>query len=188
MRRLLLFAAILLVSTPALAEDPAERVPLDPDEAKARAVLIEFLDTQVKAAAAKKPAPAEMAKKLAMVRKFIHPKTLEVIADQEKKKVVTNALAVWFWARNDYWLKHYELTEVKPMALGAYVGEVQERSWRVEEGGEDGEPEPTSYLLARHKGKWVLVDKKRNTSFTADAIRVGYREYFDVQPEEKAAE
>ena len=117
MRRLLLVIALSCFATPAAFADGAgqEQSQSEADVEKAQAVLKQYLDTLVKAAEGRKPKPAEVSKKLTAARKFIHPKTLELVAQQEKNKVVANAMAVWYWARNDYWLRHYEITEAKPV-------------------------------------------------------------------------
>lgn len=186
MRRFLLVVAMCCFALPAFAEGADANQNADAESAKA--LLKDYLDATVKAAQGKKPKSAEVSKKLTVVKKYIHPKTLELIAQQEKRQVVTNALAVWHWAKNDYWLTEYEIREVNPAVNGTFVAEVSERNWRVEEGGTDGEMEPTSYLIGKHKGKWILFDKRRNTSFTKDAIIIGYKDYFEGLPPEPAKE
>jgi hypothetical protein len=182
MRRDLIVAALCFLSVPAFAEEPAVEGSEEsaPELAEAKSFLKQYLDTIVKAAQGqgRKTKPADVSKKLRASSKLIHPKTLELIAQQEKNKVVTNALATWHWAKNDYWLMEYEITEAKKSVLGTVIIDTMEKNWRVEEGGEDGEPEPASYLLSKQDGKWLLIDKRRNSSFTDDAILVGYKGYF----------
>lgn len=197
MRRCLLAIAVscfafsfILPAGKAVAAEPA-LTEADADQAKA--LLTQYLDTLVKASQGqpRKPKPMDVSNKLTAVKKMIHPKTLELIGAQEKKQVVTNGLAVWHWAKADYWLRQYELDKEKPIEIGpmgTVLIQVKEKNWRVEEGGEDGEWEPTSYLLGRWQGKWYLVDKRRNETFTRDAIKMGYKGYFDMPKEEPKKE
>jgi len=123
-----------------------------------------------------------VAKSLQAAKKLIHPKTLELIAGQEKKNLAANAmnaLAVWNHAKEDYWLKEYELGEMRKAEYGTVVVDVREKNWRVAEGGEDGEFESDSYLLAKVGAKWIVVDKRRNETFTDQGIKVGYKDLFD---------
>jgi hypothetical protein len=170
-------AVSLVLLSHARAQEGGEKP--DPDFDAAKAVLKQYLDATLKAAEGRNPTPAQVSQKLAAVSKFIHPKTLALIADQEKRKVVTNALAVWHWAKADYWLKAVEVGEARKGPFGSIIVETQEKNWRVEEKGEDGEFEPASYLLAPVKGRWLIVDKRRNESFTDRAIKLGYRDYFE---------
>jgi hypothetical protein len=188
MRRLMLAVALVALPLTAQAADaPADAEKPDPEIEGAKAVLKGYLDGLVKAAEGKKPKPADVAKKLAATaKKSIHPKTLELIAAQEKKNLVTNALAVWVHAKEDYWLMEYTMEEARQAALGAIVIEAKEKNWRVAEGGEDGDPEPTSYLLGKTGAKWLVIDKRRNEAFTNDGIKAGYREYFEAAKKEPA--
>lgn len=184
MRRLLLAASLCLLALPAVAaEEAAEKG--DPQAEKAKALVKQYLDQVAKAGEGKKPKPSDVSKKLTAVKKLIHPKTLELIAEQEKKKNVTVSLAVWHYAMTDYWMKSYELGEVKPGANGTYVVAAEEKNWRVQEGGEDEEAEPTSYLVGQYKGKWFITDKLRNGTFDDQSIKVGKKGYFD-EVEKKA--
>ena len=178
MRRLLAVVALSLLTVPALAQDQAEKP--DPDLDGAKAVLKQYLDTLVKAAEGKKPKPADVAKKLQAAKKFVHSKTLELIAGQEKKGLVSNALAVWFHAKEDYWLQQYEFADQHKSALGTVVIETREKNWRVAEGGEDGEWELDSYLLGKVGGKWLVAEKRRNETFADGAIKASYRDFFDA--------
>ncbi|MFN7131814.1 MAG: hypothetical protein ACK4N5_07020 [Myxococcales bacterium] len=186
MSRSVLLALALVVAAPQVvrAQEGGENV-AEAEEAKK--VAKQYLDQVVKAAEGKKPKPADVSKKLTAVRKLIHPKTLELIAEQEKRKTVTVGVAVWHWAKNDYWLKEYELKDVKPGVNGTYIVETAEKNWRVEEGGEDSEPEQSSYLIGKHKGKWYVVDKRRNGTFDKGAIKRGYKGYFDAEEKDEAA-
>lgn len=190
MRRSLLLTLSLALAAPsfvastARAEDAAEEKNADVEEA--RKVAETYLEALVKAAEGRKPTPATVSRKLAATRKFIHPKTLEVIKDQEKRKLVTIGVATWHFAKSNYWLSEYEIKAVKPAVDGTVVVETAEKNWLVEEGGIDSEPEQSSYLLGKHGGKWYVVDKRRNGTFDKNAIRLGYKGYFD--PVEKPAE
>ncbi len=190
MRRILIAIALCSFAVPALAEEPAD-TEANPALEEARSFLKGYLDELVKARAGRKPKPAEVAKKLRATKKQVHPKTLELIADQEKKQVVTNALAVWHWAKADYWLEEYEITGAKEAAMGTVVVETQEKSWRVEEQGVDADPELAAYLLYKQDGKWLIIDKRRNSTFTADAIKIGYKNHFPTpkaEPKQEAQE
>ncbi|HEY3449469.1 MAG TPA: hypothetical protein VGK67_24150 [Myxococcales bacterium] len=185
MRRLMLVLALSALSVPAFAQDPAaaDTAKPDPEVDAAKAVLKQYLDSLVKAGSVKKPKAADVAKSLQAAKKFIHPKTLELIAGQEKKNLAANAmnaLGTWNHAKEDYWLKSYEIGEARKAEFGSVVVDVSEKNWRVAEGGEDGEFESDSYLLTKVGAKWVLVDKRRNETFTDKAIKVGYKEYFDA--------
>jgi len=189
MRRLPLVIALSLLTGPALGQDQADKP--DPDLEGAKSVLKQYLDTLVKGAEGKKPKPADVAKKLQTAKKFIHPKTLELVAAQEKKGQVSAPMAVWFHANKDYWLQEVEVGEARKSALGTVVIETREKNWRVEESGEDGEAEADSYLLAKAGGKWVVVDKRRNETFNDAAIKAGYRDYLEAEkkePEKKEPE
>jgi hypothetical protein len=182
-----LLATVLLFATPAArAEDaPAEAQP-NPEAEAAKKLVKQYLDLLAKAGEGKKPRSADVAKKLEAAKKLIHPKTLELIAEQQKRKTVTIGLAAWYFAKDEYYLKSYELQDVKVGALGTFVIEASERNWRVQEGGEDAEPEPASYLVGPFKGKWFIADKKRNETFNDKGIKAGYKGYFD-EPEKKEA-
>jgi hypothetical protein len=190
MRRLMLAVALIALPLAAsAAEGPAaEADKPDPEIEGAKAVLKQYLDALVKAAEGKKPKPADVSKKLAGVKKFVHPKTLELIASQEKKNLVSNGLAVWVHAKEDYWLQEYTMEEARKALFGTVVIETKEKNWRVAEAGEDGEPEPTSYLLAKVAGKWLVVDKLRNGTFSNDGIKGGYKEFLDAGKKEPAPE
>jgi len=191
MRRFTLVVALsALASAPAFAQDPAaaDSAKPDPEVDAAKAVLKQYLDSLVKAGSARKAKPADVSRSLQAAKKFVHPKTLELIATQEKKNLAANAmnaLAVWNHAKEDYWLKSYEMGEGRKAEFGSVVVDVNEKNWRVAEGGEDGEFESDSYLLAKVGGKWILVDKRRNGTCTDSAIKVGYKEHFDAGAEKK---
>lgn len=179
MKRILLaLAAVTLFAAPAFAEESADQADADPRLEEARSFVKAYLDELVKARQGRKPKPAEVSRKLRASKKHVHPKTLELIAQQEKNGVVTNALAVWHWAKNDYWLEEYEIDTAKSAVLDTVVVETREKSWRVEEQGVDAEPELAAYLLYKQDGKWRIIDKRRNSSFTKDAIKIGYKNYF----------
>jgi hypothetical protein len=75
--------------------------------------------------------------------------------------------------------------------MGTVVVETQEKSWRVEEQGVDADPELAAYLLYKQDGKWLIIDKRRNSTFTADAIKIGYKNHFPTpkaEPKQEAQE
>lgn len=193
MRRLMLVLALSGLCVPAFAQDPAAADPAkpDPEVEAAKGVLKQYLETLVKAGTVKgKPKAADVAKSLQVAKKFVHPKTLELIAGQEKRNLAANAmdaLAVWNHAKEDYWLKSYELGDARKAEFGSVVVDVQEKNWRVAEGGEDGEFENDSYLLAKAGKGWVVVGKRRNETFNDKAIKVGYKDYFDAGEKKEPA-
>ncbi len=52
------------------------------------------------------------------------------------------------------------------------------------------EGDKASYLVGKKDGKWYVVDKKHDETFTADSVKIGYKGWFDKVPkaEEPAAE
>ena len=167
-------------SAASVASSPA--TPAEQALESAQAFLKQYLDTLVKAGEGKKPKPADVARKLLGARKYLHPKTLELIAAQEKKGLAANSmsgLAAWNHAKADYWLTKFTLVAARPSDHGSVVVDTREHNWRVDEGGEDAESEVASYLLARVDGRWLLVEKRRNETFTDEAVKAGYPEYFE---------
>ncbi len=188
---LALLGLCAMMAGSAWAQDERAVAEPTPEEyAEAKAVLTDYLDTLVKASKGqpRKPKVAEVSKKLMGAKRLIHPKTLEVIADQEKRKVVASPLAVWHHAKADYWLTSYEFGSSQNGPLGTILFEVKEKNWRVQEGGEDGEYETSNYMLGRQKGKWYVADKRRNGTFLKSAILLGYRGYFDGDEKKPEAE
>lgn len=182
-----LFVAAFLVLGLALHPTHARAAEPASDIDQAREVIKQYLDTLVRAStekSGKKPKPVDVAQRLQAAKKFIHPKTLEVIAKQEKNKdiPVSNGLGVWALAKTEYWLTSYEIVDVMPAVGGTFIVEAKEKNWRVQEKGLDAEAEPVSYLIGRFNGKWYVTAKLRNESFTKDGIRIGYKGYFDPAP------
>lgn len=64
-----------------------------------------------------------------------------------------------------------------------------EDNYQVEEKGM-AEGDKASYLVGKKDGKWYVVDKKHDETFTADSVKIGYKGWFDKVPkaEEPAAE
>jgi len=110
----------------ARCEGPADADKPDPEVEQAKAILKQYLDGLVKAAEARSPSRGRR-QEATGAKKFIHPKTLELITSQEKKNLVTNGLAVWC-SQEDYWLMEYTLEEARKATLGAVVVEAKEKN------------------------------------------------------------
>jgi hypothetical protein len=134
-------------------------------------------------------------KKYEAAKKLTAPKTLDDLAALQKRtKDQKHSMAPWAWAQKDHFIIGYDLGEARQAPKGAVVVTSKEKYFRVEEGGVDGEPEGDAYLVGPVKGKWLIVDKKTNGDFTDDAIKIGYKGYWDEtaappkpepEPEEK---
>jgi len=137
------------------------------DVKEATAVLTQYLD-DVKA------------KKWDKAKALTHPRTLGQIADTKKRLgAERHSMAPWYWAKNDFYLTHYQITDVSPAIDGTVVANTLEDSFQIQEKGElTGEK--AVYLLGRSGGRWYVVDKKNEAdNFTKDAIKNGYPKYFD---------
>ncbi len=175
MLRTLLVAAVL-ASAAALAqgtEGPGSSAPaasigdLSTPEAKAAK---ELLDKYLKAV---------KAKKWVVARAFLHPKTLDAIAERKKRLGrEDHPMAPWFHEKLTSWMKDYKLTGAAEGPLGTIIVETSEDNYQVEEKGM-AEGERATYLLGRQGGKWFVVDKKRGETFTKDSIKIGYKGWFD---------
>jgi len=150
-------AAVLLFSVPAAAED-------SPDEANASALLGKYLK-------------AVQARKWADALKFVHPGTVKAIAER-KKRNATHPMDPKAFEKTEYYLKAFRVGAVKPSAAGTFVVEVSEDNFQVEEKGL-AEGDAATYLVGKQDGKWFVVDKKRNETFTSDSIKYGYKGFFD---------
>lgn len=191
----------LLPMIAALAFSPAAARAEGEVEAAKKAVT-EYLEA-VKDAAPKQPtydkkgklAPVGKVdpKKYEPARKLTAPRTLDDLAALQKRtKDQKHSMAPWAWAQKDHFIIGYELGEAREAPKGAVVVTTKEKYFRVEEGGVDGEAEGDAYLVGPVKGKWLIVDKKTNGDFTDDAIKIGYKGYWDEtkaapkpEPEEK---
>jgi hypothetical protein len=129
---------------------------------------------------------AVKAKKWADAKKFLHPRTVEAIAERKKRLgKEDHPMAPWFHEKVDYFMKEFKVVAAQPAPLGTFVVETSEDNFQVEEKGL-AEGEKGTYLVGKKDGKWFVVDKKRGESFTNDSIKLGYKGWFDKV--EKAAE
>lgn len=168
-----LTAAVLvgsLVLVPAaFAEEPAE----NPEEKNAKELVTKYL-TAVKA------------KKWKDALKLVHPKTVAAIAERKKRLgKEDHPMAPQTFEKTDYYLKEFKITAVKPTAMGTFMVETGEDNFQVVEKG-ISEGDQASYLVGKSEGKWYVVDKKRNETFTSDSIKYGYKGYFDKVEKEPA--
>jgi hypothetical protein len=181
-----LWAALMLLSTPAFAappgvpgsgapsaDDPSARVgesmPTDAETMAAKKVLTEYLDLVIK-------------KKYAEARKKVHPQTLAVIAGIKKRTgAEQHPMAPEYWAKNDFRLVRYTIQGAATHRWDTRSFDVQEVDYRIQEKGED-EGTPVSYLLGQKGGTWYVVDKKVNNTFSDAAIKFDYKGYFDPAP------
>ncbi len=167
LRALLLLS---LLALPALAAEPvpAPEAPVaeTPEVKAARDLVTKYL-TAVKA------------KKWAEAKKFLHPKTIEAIAERKKRLgKEDHPMAPWYHEKVDYLMKEFKVNEVVAGPVGTFIVETSEDNFQVEEKGM-AEGELGAYLVGKKDGKWYLVDKKRGEHFTNDSIKIGYRGWFD---------
>jgi hypothetical protein len=186
-RRLLVATALVSSSfvfaqgTEGPAATPAAAAATDSDapEAKEAKALVQKYLTAVKA------------KKWADAKKFLHPKTLEAIAERKKRMgKEDHPMAPWFHEKVDYWMKDFKLGAASLAPLGTVVVETSEDNFQVEEKGL-AEGEVGAYLVGKKDGKWFVVDKKRGETFTKDSVKLGYKGWFDKiekAPEAETAE
>src|SRR6185437_10558408 len=175
-------ASMVLFAVPAFADEPGSNGPAvvagddkpaaaassdDADTAAAKKVLVDYLDLVVK----KKWEPA---------KKLVHPKTLEVIAGIKKRLgKEQHDMAPQYWAKDDFYLKSYTIDGSAKHMYGTISFDVKAKNYRVQEKGEDADPEQTSYLLGKKDGKWLVADKKTNGTFDDKSIKYDYKGYFD---------
>lgn len=128
-------------------------------------------------------------KKWADALKLVHPGTLKAIAERKKRLGrEDHPMAPKTFEKTEFYLKAFKLGEVKPSASGTFVVEVSEDNFQVQEKG-DSYGDAATYLVGKLDGKWYVVDKKRNESFTKDSIKYGYKGFFDkVEKAPEAAE
>lgn len=119
------------------------------------------------------------AKKWADAKKLTHPMTMTSIANRKKRLgKEEHAMAPWYYEKTDSYLKEFKLKSAREAAEGTVVIETSEDNYRIEEKGM-AEGEMAAYLLGLQGGKWYVVDKKRGETFNGDAIKLGYKGYFD---------
>lgn len=121
------------------------------------------------------------AKKWQECKKLTHPETIKTIESRKKRLgQEDHPMAPWFFEKSAYYLKAYRISKIEPGAQGTYVIETSENDFMVEEKGMAMEQMAT-YLMGRKDGKWYVVDKRRQETFTQDSIRLGYKNYFDAE-------
>ncbi len=179
------FAAVLLVVAVAVAVGTAPNAFAEgadkgaddkssPEITEAQKVLTGYLDQIVK-------------KKWDAAKKYVHPKTNDLIAAQKKKNPkYQNPMDPAAWAKDDFWLKSYKIDGAEPRAAGTVQFTIKETNYRVQEKGEDSDPETNTYLLGKSGGKWVVVDKHNNNTFDDKTIKLSYKGYFDGEPKDEA--
>jgi hypothetical protein len=122
---------------------------------------------------------AVKAKKWKDALKFVHPKTIANIAERKKRLgKEDHPMAPATFEKTDFYLKEFKITAVKPTAMGTFTVETAEDNYQVVEKGMS-EGDQASYLVGKSEGKWYVVDKKRNETFTSDSIKYGYKGFFD---------
>lgn len=137
-----------------------------PEEQAASALVTKYL-TAVKA------------KKWKDALKVVHPRTVAAIAERKKRLGrEDHPMSPAAFEKTDYYLKAFKVTAVKPTAMGTFTVETAEDNYQVVEKG-ISEADQASYLVGRSGGKWFVVDKKRNETFTSDSIKYGYKGFFD---------
>ncbi len=122
---------------------------------------------------------AVKAKKWQDAKKLLHPRTVEAIAERKKRiGKEDHPMAPWFLAKEDYYLKEFKVTGARPGPSGTVIVETTEDNFQVQEKGL-AEGEMASYLVVKKGGKFFVVDKKRDQSFTDDSIKYGYKGWFE---------
>jgi hypothetical protein len=122
---------------------------------------------------------AVKAKKWAEAKKFLHPKTIQAIAERKKRLgKEDHPMAPWYHEKIDSYLKDFKVTSARETVGGTAVVEVSEDNYQVQEKGM-APGEGGSYLVGKQGGKWFVVDKKRGETFTVPSIKLGYKGWFD---------
>ncbi len=155
----------LATGLPAGAEEPAAAAE-SADEKAAKDLVTQYL-TAVKA------------KKWAEAKKFLHPKTIEAIAERKKRLgKEDHPLAPWYHEKVDAWLKEFKVVSASSSKLNTVIVETSEDNFQVEDKGV-AEGEKGTYLVGKKGGKLYVVDKKRGETFTDDSVKLGYKGWFD---------
>jgi hypothetical protein len=164
-----LFGSLAFAPAALAADEKKEAAAADaeaPEEKAARELVTKYL-TAVKA------------KKWKDALKLVHPKTVAAIAERKKRMgKEDHPMAPATFEKTDYYLKEFKIASVKPTAVGTFTVEATEDNYQVVEKG-ISEGDQASYLVGKSEGKWYVVDKKRNETFTSDSIKYGYKGYFD---------
>lgn len=123
---------------------------------------------------------AVKAKKWADAKKFLHPKTLEAIAERKKRMgKEDHPMAPWFHEKVSYYLKEFKVGAASLAPLGTVMVETTEDNYQVEDKGM-ANGEAAAYLVGKKDAKWFVVDKKRGEVFTKDSVKLGYKGWFDA--------
>ena len=119
---------------------------------------------------------AVKAKQWHEAKQLVHPKTLAVMADQEKRLGREQHPMAPSHHEGEYYLKAYQIVGTR-FAAGAFVLAVAEDNYHVAESAVV--QEQAAYLVGKYRGKWYVVDKKPGKSFTDESIKQDYAGYFD---------
>ncbi len=118
-------------------------------------------------------------KKWGEAKKWVHPKTIEAIAERKKRiGKEDHPMAPWFLEKTESYLKEFKVGAATLGPLGTVVVEVSEDNFQVAEKGL-AQGEMAAYLVGKKNGNWCVVDKKRGETFSRDSIRIGYKGWFD---------
>lgn len=127
------------------------------------------------------------AKKWADAKKLLHPKTIAAIAERKKRLgKEDHAMAPWAHEKEEYYLTNFKVGEVRSAPSGTFVVATSEDNYQVDVKGV-AEGDQAAYLVGKSGGKWFVVDKKRNETFSKDSVKLGYKGWFD-KAEAKPAE
>ena len=119
---------------------------------------------------------AVKAKQWHEAKQLVHPKTLAVMADQEKRLGREQHPMAPSHHEGEYYLKAYQIVGTR-FAASAFVLTVAEDNYHLAESVVV--QEQAAYLVGKYRGKWYVVDKKQGKSFTDESIKVDYPGYFD---------
>jgi len=111
----------------------------------------------------------------AEAKQLLHPKTLAVIAEQQRLGREEHPMAPSHHEK-EYYLKAYQIVGTR-FAASAFVLAVAEDNYQVAKSVVV--QEQAAYLVGKYRGKWYVVDKKRGESFSDESIKLGYPGYFD---------
>jgi hypothetical protein len=123
---------------------------------------------------------AVKAKKWAEAKKLLHPKTIEAIAERNKRMgKEDHPMAPWYHEKVNSYLKDFRVGDARQGPTeSTIVVDATEDNFQIEDKGV-AEGEKAAYLIGKKDGKWFLVDKKRGEDFTNDSIKIGYKGWFD---------
>lgn len=120
------------------------------------------------------------AKKWADAKKLTHPKTIARIADIKKRVgKEQHAMAPWTTEKTESYLVNFKIASSRAAPEGAFVIETTEDNFQVQEKG-IAEGDLASYLVCKLKNGFVVVDKRRNETFSDDSVKLAYKGYCDA--------